>query len=59
MKTFFASLFTLALFASPSLAFSVDISMPNLTWPEEAPAPITQACIDPAQLGTPDCPVPE
>ena len=55
MKTFFALQFALALFASPSQAFSVDISMPILTWPEEAPPPVTQTCVDPAQLGTPDC----
>lgn len=56
MKAFAASVFTMALIASPALAFPVDISFPNLTWPEEAPAPISQACADPAQLGTADCP---
>ena len=59
MKTFYASLVALTLVASPVLAFSVDVSIPNLTWPQAPTAPITQACIDPAQLGTPDCPVTE
>lgn len=56
MKIFAATLFTMALLSAPALAFSVDMSFPNLTWPEETAAPITQACTDPAQLGSPDCP---
>ncbi len=59
MKPFAAAMLALMLIASPALAFSVDVSLPNLTWPEETPAPITQACADPAQLGAPDCPITE
>lgn len=56
MKAFAVFLFAIALIASPALAFSVDVSIPNLTWPEAPPAPLSQACTDPAQLGTTDCP---
>ena len=59
MKAFAALLVSVTLLASPAMAFSVDVSIPNLTWPEEPVAPITQACADPAQLGAPDCPAPE
>ena len=59
MRAFAAALLALALITTPALAFSVDVSLPNLTWPEETAAPITQACTDPAQLGTPDCPTTE
>ena len=59
MKAFTACLVVLTVLSSPALAFSVDISIPNLTWPDETPAPISQGCVGPAQLDTPDCPVTE
>lgn len=40
--------------AAPALAFTGDISMPLLTWP--TPETATQACTDPAQIGSPTCP---
>lgn len=40
----------LTLLAAP--AFAQSIELPRLTWPTEPAAPVTQGCIDPAQVAT-------
>lgn len=50
----FTTAFVLALaLAAPAGAFTVDMSMPVLTFPQ--PTETTQACILPAGIGTPTC----
>ena len=43
--------------AAPANAFTLDLILPNLTFPD--PVETTQACIQPAQIGTPGCPAPD
>lgn len=50
----FTTAFVLALaLAAPAGAFTVDMSMPVLTFPQ--PTETTRACILPAGIGTPTC----
>lgn len=53
MKSFASAIALAIAFAAPASAFTVDMSMPVLTFPQ--PTETTQACIQPAQIGTPDC----
>lgn len=53
MKRFASALVLALAFSAPAGAFTVDLSMPVLTFPE--PTETTQACIQPAQIGTPVC----
>ena len=53
MKRFATALVLAIAFVAPASAFTVDMSMPVLTFPE--PPETTQACIQPVQIGTPSC----
>jgi hypothetical protein len=53
MKRFTSALVLTIAFAAPASAFSVDMSLPTLTFPE--PTETTQGCIQPAQIGMPGC----
>lgn len=58
MKHFSAILLTALLLASPGTAFTVDVPMQNLTFPEPAPEP-SRACTNPGQLAPAACPATE
>ena len=53
MKRFASALVLAAAFAAPAGAFTVDLSLPTLTFP--TPVETTQGCIAPAQIGTAAC----
>lgn len=57
MKHFASALVLAAAFAAPASAFTVDLSLPVLTFPQ--PTETTQGCISPEQLAAPACPVSE
>ena len=57
MKRFAATIALGFAFAAPASAFTVDLTLPTLTFPE--PTETMQSCIQPAQIGAPDCPVAE
>ncbi len=50
----FPAAFVLAIaFAAPASAFTVDLTLSTLTFPE--PRETTQSCIQPMQAGAPSC----
>ncbi len=57
MKRFASAFVLVAALAAPASAFTVDLSLPTLTFP--TPVETTQGCIAPAQIGTPSCPTTE
>lgn len=57
MNRFTTALVLAIAFAAPASAFTVDLSMPVLTFPQ--PTETTQSCISPVQLTAPACPATE
>ena len=55
MNMFHKTLLAFALSSTSAMAFSVDVAFPNLTWPAEPAAPVTQDCTKPAGLGPDAC----
>ena len=53
MKCFVSAIVLVAAFAAPAGAFTVDLTLPTLTFP--TPDETTQGCIAPAQIGTAAC----
>jgi hypothetical protein len=58
MKRFSLAILTSLLLSSPVAAFTVDMQLPNLTFPAPAPEP-SRACTTPGQLATAGCAVTE
>ena len=58
MKRFSATLLVAFLLATPGTAFTVDVPMPNLTFPEPSPEP-SRGCTNPGQLAPAACPATE
>lgn len=48
MKHFTAALLAFLTLTAPASAFSIDLSLPALSFPSDEIAPVTQSCVNPS-----------
>ena len=50
MKHFLPALLLALTLAAPAAAFSIDLSLPTLSFPGDDITPVTQSCVNPSAL---------